>query len=168
LGRGYDVLGFGAATGRDEVFKALVLARIIEPTSKLDSLRVLTEAGMDAPSYRTVKRRLRIYAGADQSPGAAPEGGGDVPAAGPAGVDPAGGQWRARLARACAQHVRLGPATLLLYDVTTLYFEADEGDGFREPGFSKERRLEPQITVGLLTDGSGVPVDGARVRGQPG
>ena len=34
-------------------------------------------------------------------------------------------------------------------------FETDTGDGFREPGFSKERRLEPQITVGLLTDASG-------------
>jgi hypothetical protein len=38
---------------------------------------------------------------------------------------------------------------LVLYDVTTLYFETDRGDGFREPGFSKERRLEPQITVGF-------------------
>jgi transposase len=52
----------------------------------------------------------------------------------------------------------LGPATLVLYDVTTLYFETDEGDGFREPGFSKERRLEPQITVGLLTDVRGFPL----------
>ena len=51
-----------------------------------------------------------------------------------------------------------GPATLVLYDVTTLYFETDEGDGFREPGFSKERRLEPQITVGLLTDARGFPL----------
>ncbi|WP_211341656.1 IS1634 family transposase [Myceligenerans xiligouense] len=33
-----------------------------------------------------------------------------------------------------------------------------EGDGFREPGFSKERRLEPQITVGLLTDQAGFPL----------
>jgi hypothetical protein len=24
----------------------------------------------------------------------------------------------------------------VLYDVTTLYFETDTGDGFREPGFS--------------------------------
>jgi hypothetical protein len=32
---------------------------------------------------------------------------------------------------------------LLLHDVTTLYFETDAGDGFRESGFSKERRLEP-------------------------
>lgn len=35
-------------------------------------------------------------------------------------VDPAGGKWRARLATACAAHTGLGPATFLLYDVTTL------------------------------------------------
>ena len=40
----------------------------------------------------------------------------------------------------------------------TLYFETDAGDGFREPGFSKERRLEPQITLGLLTDAAGFPL----------
>ncbi|WP_407567276.1 IS1634 family transposase [Polymorphospora sp. A560] len=158
LGRGYDVLGFAAAAGRDEVFKALVLARIIEPTSKLDSLRVLAEAGMDPPSYRTVKRRLRIYAGAGQNPDDTARDGDGAADLETGQVDPAGGRWRARLARACAAHVGLGPATLLLYDVTTLYFETDEGDGFREPGFSKERRLEPQITVGLLTDGSGFPL----------
>lgn len=152
LGHGYDALRFPAATGRDEVFKALVLARIIEPTSKLDSLRVLTEAGMEPPSYRTVKRRLRVYAGAQDSADDDPQAGKEPVA------DGAGGRWRARLARACAEHVRLGPSTLLLYDVTTLYFEADEGDGFREPGFSKGRRLEPQIVVGLLTDGSGFPL----------
>jgi transposase len=39
-----------------------------------------------------------------------------------------------------------------------LYFETDEGDGFREPGFSKERRLDPQITIGLLTDQAGFPL----------
>ena len=32
------------------------------------------------------------------------------------------------------------------------------GDGFRESGFSKERRLEPQITIGLLTDAAGFPL----------
>jgi hypothetical protein len=161
LGRGYDVLGLAAAAEHDEVFKALVLARIIEPTSKLDSLRVLAEAGAQAPSYATVKRRLGVYATGR------PAGGADAGADGQdvedgtepePDFDPAGGQWRARLARACAEHVRLGPATLLLYDVTTLYFETDQGDGFREPGFSKERRLEPQITVGLLTDGAGFPL----------
>jgi hypothetical protein len=28
---------------------------------------------------------------------------------------------------------------VVLYDVSTLYFETDTGVGFREPGFSKER-----------------------------
>ena len=46
----------------------------------------------------------------------------------------------------------------MLFDVSTLYFETDAGDGFREPGFSKERRLEPQITLGLLTDAAGFPL----------
>ena len=53
---------------------------------------------------------------------------------------------------------RSGPATLVLFAETTLYFETDQGDGFREPGFSKERRLERQITIGLLTDVRGFPL----------
>jgi len=131
LGTAYEVLGFTEAAGGDTVFRDLVLARIIEPTSKLDSLRVLEEVGVPVVSYRTVTRRLPVYAA---------EG------------------WRELLAIACAKHVGLGPATYLLYDVSTLYFETDKPDGFREPGFSKERRLEPQITIGLLTDGSGFPL----------
>jgi hypothetical protein len=62
------------------------------------------------------------------------------------------------VAAACAAHARLGPASLVLYDVSTLYFETDAGDRSREPGFSKERRLEPQITIGLLTDAAGFPL----------
>jgi Transposase DDE domain len=131
LEHAYRVLGFERATGGDEVFRDLVLARIIEPTSKLDSARVLEEVGVAAAVYRTVTRRLRGYAKKE---------------------------FRKKLAAACAKQAGLGRATLCLYDVTTLYFETDAGDGFREPGFSKERRLEPQITVGLLTDGSGFPL----------
>jgi hypothetical protein len=33
---GYDQLGLDQATGGDEVFRQLVLARIIQPTSKQD------------------------------------------------------------------------------------------------------------------------------------
>jgi len=127
----YDVLGFDEATDGDAVFRQLVLARIIEPSSKLDSVRVLAEVGVAAASYPTMNRRLRVYS-----------------------TD----RWREFFAAACARHARLGPATLVLYDVSTLYFETDAGDGFRESGFSKERRLEPQITVGLLTDASGFPL----------
>lgn len=127
----YMAIGLERACGGDEVFRQLVLGRIIEPTSKADTLRVLGEVGITPASYATINRRLAGYA---------------TPA------------WRERIAGACAAHAHLGPATLVLYDVTTLYFETDEGDGFREPGFSKERRLEPQITVGLLTDASGFPL----------
>ena len=73
--------------------------------------------------------------------------------------------WRQSLATASARHARLGPASLVLFDVSTLYFETDIGDGFREPGFSKERRLEPQITLGLLTDASGFPLTVAAFEG---
>ena len=61
LEQAYRVLGFEDAAGGDEVFRQLVLARIIEPTSKLDSLRVLEEAGVAAASYATVKRRLPVF-----------------------------------------------------------------------------------------------------------
>jgi Transposase DDE domain len=132
LAAAYDALGFETASGGDEVFRQLVLARIIEPTSKADSLRVLAEVGVDpVPSYATLKRRLPVWASEE---------------------------FRRKLAVACADHAKLGPASLVLYDVSTLYFETDTGDGFREPGFSKERRLEPQITIGLLTDAAGFPL----------
>ena len=131
LCRAYDSLGFAEAARGDEVFRDLVLARIVEPTSKADSLRVLGETGAEPVSYATLKRRLPLYAEAS---------------------------FRQGLAAACARHAVLGPASLVLYDVSTLYFETDTVDGFREPGFSKERRLEPQITIGLLTDATGCPL----------
>jgi transposase len=46
----------------------------------------------------------------------------------------------------------------LLYDVTTLYFEIDKEDEYRKSGLSKERRLEPQIVIGLLVDDKGFPL----------
>jgi hypothetical protein len=58
----YDALGFGAVG--DEAFRALVLARIVEPTSKLDTVRVLDELGVGAPSRVTLMRCLkRVIAG---------------------------------------------------------------------------------------------------------
>jgi hypothetical protein len=41
----YDWLGFGAVD--DAVFHDLVIARIVEPTSKADAARVLTDLGAD-------------------------------------------------------------------------------------------------------------------------
>ena len=52
------MLGFETATGGDEVLRALVLARIIEPTRKLDSLRVIEGARVDPVSYAVRGRRI--------------------------------------------------------------------------------------------------------------
>ena len=48
---------------------------------------------------------------------------------------------------------------MCLYDVTTLYFEAEHEDALRKVGFSKERRVDPQIVVGLLVDRNGFPLE---------
>jgi hypothetical protein len=107
LSHAYDVLGFVQAAGGDEVFRQLVLARIIEPAGRLDTPRVLEEAGIASASYPTIKRRLPVYAK---------------------------DSWRAKLAAACAARAGLGLASLVLYDVSTLYFETDAGTGSARAG----------------------------------
>jgi hypothetical protein len=54
----YEVLGFDQAAGGDEVFRQLGCARIIEPTSKADSLRVLEETGVAVAAYPTLTSAL--------------------------------------------------------------------------------------------------------------
>lgn len=133
LAEGYARLGFDAIG--DETFKALVLARIVEPTSKADTIRVLDELGEPAPSLRTIFRALGRCVERD---------------------------YRGTLAQACmASSTRAlgGPASLVLYDCTTLYFETDTEDQLRRVGMSKERRVDPQIQVGLLVDPSGFPLE---------
>ncbi len=127
----YASLGFDAVS--DEVFRDLVIARIVEPTSLLDVDRVLAELGRTAASLSTRKRTLRRARG---------------------------GGYRDQIAAACFVHARTaGDVSLVLYDVTTLYFEADKEDDLRRVGFSKERRVDPQIVVGLLVDRCGFPLE---------
>ena len=47
----------------DAAFRHLVLARIVEPTSKADSLRVLDELGVEQASLRTMVRTVARYLG---------------------------------------------------------------------------------------------------------
>ena len=117
LERAYRVLGLEDAAGGDEVFRHLVLARIIEPTSKLDSLRVLEEAGVTAAPYCTLKRRLPAYAEEER---------------------------RQRLSAGCAAHARSARPAWCATTCPRSTSRPGTGDGFREPGFSRERRLEPQ------------------------
>ena len=117
----------------DEAFRALVLARIVEPTSKLAAVGVLEEIGVPSPHRNTFSAALRRCVAQD---------------------------YRGTFARACARHsTRLGAASLVLYDVTTLHFEAENEDALRKVGMSKERRVDPQIQVGLLVNSSGFPLE---------
>jgi len=44
------------------------------------------------------------------------------------------------------------------YDVTNFYFEIDEGDDLRKFGFSKEKRPDPIVQMGLAMDADGIPL----------
>jgi hypothetical protein len=124
----FESLGFGVV--RDEAFR--VLGRIVEPTSKLDTVRVLGELGVDPPSRVTFMRCLKRSVQRD---------------------------YRELIAQACYRHAtRTARLGLALYDVTTLYFETPREDTLRKVGMSKERRVDPQVTVGLLTDPAGFPL----------
>nr|WP_290322008.1 IS1634 family transposase [Corynebacterium cystitidis] len=129
LARVWDVLDFGID---DPSFQAMVIARIVEPTSKAQVGRVLT--GLGQPSrhvntwYNTLKRAVK-------------------------------NDYRARIGAACHRYVRSRhQVTMVLYDVTTLYFETPKEDELRKVGMSKERRVDPQIVVGLITDLEGFPL----------
>ena len=88
-----------------------MIARVVEPTSLLDLDRVLAELGRSSASLSTRKRTLRRAC--------------------------AGG-YRDILAAACFTHAAThGDVTLVLYDVTTLYFEAEHEDELRKVGYSR-------------------------------
>jgi hypothetical protein len=128
----YTRLGFDAVD--DEGFRAMVLARIVEPTSKAEVVRVLDEIGAPGVGLRTLFRSLARCQARD---------------------------YRGQLATAAWAHaVRTGgAAALVLYDVTTLHFENGQEDDLRRVAMSKEHRVDPQIQVGLLVDPGGFPLE---------
>ena len=125
----YQRLGFTKLN--DDYFAYLVIARIVEPTSKLDSLRVLSDLGICTLSkdclYRCLSRVITQ-------------------------------NYRTAISKICYDHAKSCGLSLVLYDVTSLYFEVSQEDGYRKPGLSKERRLEPQIIIGLLVNQDGFPL----------
>ena len=106
----------------------------MEPTSKLDSLRVLADLGIKDLSkdrlYRCLQKLLKKIT-----------------------VKPSA---NFVLTTRPAKNLNL-----VLYDVEPLYIlKSRREDSYRKPGLSKERRLEPQIVIGLLVDQSGFPLAG--------
>src|SRR6516162_9606010 len=110
--------GLGFSVVEDETFRDLVIARIVEPTSILDTGRVLTDLGRVPASEKTMRRTL---------------------------TRATSGKYRDQIATVCFEHaITAGDVSLCLYDVTTLYFEAEHEDALRKAGYSKERRVDPQ------------------------
>ena len=96
-------------------------------------MRVLDEVGVLPPTVRTLFRALGRCSERD---------------------------YRGRLAEACLRHSqRGGPVTVVLYDVTTLHFEAENEDALPKVGMNKQRRVDPQIQVGLPVDRGGFPLE---------
>jgi hypothetical protein len=90
LARVFTALGFDGLG--DEVFRDLVIARVVEPTSLLDAGRVLRDLGQSAASYATMKRTLGRAAA---------------------------GKYRDRIATWCFEYASTsGDVSLVLYDVT--------------------------------------------------
>lgn len=53
-----------------------------------------------------------------------------------------------------------GKISLVFYDVTTLHFETETEDEFRQKGYSKNHRGDmPQVLIGLFIDEDGYPFD---------
>ena len=130
----YTRLELGDATGGDRAFEQMVLARLIEPTTcKADTPRVLSEIGWPAPAHRNTLQACLARA---QERG-----------------------YRQAISQALFDHVTATRGlALCLHDVTPLYFEAEREDDLRKVGYSKERRVDPQIIVGLLVDRAGFPL----------
>ena len=129
LCRAYEQLGFDTAAGGHEGFRQMVLARLVEPTSKEDTVRVINELEVDAASRSTLFRSLQRCQ--ERS-------------------------WRESPQQAMFAHAtRGGDLSLVLYDTTTLYFEAEKEDELRKVDYSKERRVDPQVVVGVLVDRTG-------------
>lgn len=125
----YEKLGLDQLEDMD--FAYLCLGRIVEPVSKLDTLRVLADLGVIGLNkdklYRCLARTVKE-------------------------------NYQSKISTLCFRHAKKCGISLVLYDVTTLYFEIQKEDSYRKPGMSKERRLEPQIVVGLLVDQHGFPL----------
>ena len=138
----YTRLGLRNATGGDRAFEQMVLTRLIEPTSKAQVPRVLGDLGLESVSVRTLFRSLCRC-----------------------------GQrgYREAISQALFDHVTAsGGLALCLYDVTTLYFEAEREDDLRKVGYSKERRVAPPDHRRAAGRSSWFPSPGRLLGGQQG
>jgi transposase len=128
----FKLVGFDAI--EDVILKHLVIARLCQPASKAGTVDYLK-------SYFDEDVELhRIYRYLDRLHNSLQD----------------------KIQQISVEHTRRilgGRIGLVFYDVTTLYFETDHSDDFRERGFSKDgKHAQPQVVLGLLVSRDGYPL----------
>lgn len=116
-----------------DILRDLVIARILEASSKLETIKFLSENfEIYYPKNKIYDYLLKISELKEKTE--------DI---------------------AYSYATRKYPKTfsLIFYDVTTLYFETNKSDDLRKNGFSKDNKSnQPQILIGLLVNRDGYPV----------
>lgn len=133
LGKIFDEIGFNAIA--DDLFRHLVITRLVYPVSKLKTVDYLAKYKGVQLSVYSIYRYL----------------------------DKLQKQQAEQVKSISLKHtLRLlgNEMSIVFYDVTTLYFEASDEDDFKRAGFSKDgKHQQPQIVLGLLVSANGYPLD---------
>ena len=132
LGKIFDTIGFNQI--KDDLLRQLVFARLCFPVSKLKTTDYLSKYQFLDIDVQSVYRYL----------------------------DKLHKHQKEQVQQISYEHtlkILNGKINVVFYDVTTVYFESDDGDDLRKTGFSKEgRHQHPQIVLGLLVSRSGYPL----------
>jgi transposase len=132
LGKIFDEIGFNQI--EDELFKDLVLYRLVYPKSKLKTTeyfyRYQQKEYSEDDIYRYMDKLHSTQKELVQS-----------------------------ISFNHTQTILGQEISVVFYDVTTIYFEVDNEDELRKTGFSKEgKHQNPQIVLGLLVSKNGYPL----------
>jgi hypothetical protein len=128
----FDRIGFNAI--KEKLFRHLVVARLTYPTSKLKTVDYLYRYKGVSVAVQTIYRFL----------------------------DKLTKKYKETVERIAYEHTKQtlgGTISVVFYDMTTLYFEAEDEDDLRKIGFSKDGKFQcPQIMLGLLVGTGGFPI----------
>lgn len=131
FGRLFDEIGFSAIPER--LFRDVVVARLVYPTSKLKTADYLYRYEGKTIGVQEIYRFL----------------------------DRLDERYAEQAKQIAYEHTRklLGRIAVVFYDMTSLYFEAEDEDDLRKIGFSKDGKFQnPQIMLGLLVGANGYPI----------
>lgn len=132
LGKIFDEIGFNKIV--DNLFKDLVLYRLVYPKSKLKTTEYLYRFSQKQYSEDDVYRYL----------------------------DKLHSKQKEVVQQISFDHTQFilgSEISVVFYDVTTVYFESGNEDELRKTGFSKEgKHQNPQIVLGLLVSKNGYPL----------